>query len=170
MKYIHLHSYNIYEYLSENNFLNKNIHFLCILPEGVKYIFCRQTLDSSNTDVEQGNADEITVLKGYQCEVSDLLECPECMSEDDYSLIPEDYKGTVYNIYYIPSIHKVKIRYVEQGSTTHNNVLEPNNTANFITWIDNNKLVNIFTEIYNAEQIIDMELNQFTDIFIEYER
>ena len=57
------------------------------------------------------------------------------------------------------TVHKVKIKYVE-----------PNNTANFITWIDNNKLVNIFTEMYNAEQITDMELNQFTDIFIEYEK
>ena len=66
----------------------------------------------------------------------------------------KDIMGTP--VYYIPHIHKVKIRYVE-----------PNNTANYITWIDNNKIINIFTEIYNSEQITDMHLEQFSEIFVE---
>ena len=45
--------------------------------------------------------------------------------------------------------------------------VEPNNTANYITWIDNNKIINIFTEVYNAEQITDMQLDQFSEIFVE---
>ena len=149
MKYIHIHSEDIFKYLSETHNLNKNIHFLCVIPEGVKYIFSKQNLNSELQTT-------VSVLKGYECEISNLKVCPECMSEEDYSIIPDEYKGTTYNIYYIPHIHKVKIRYVE-----------PNNTANYITWIDNNKIINIFTEVYNAEQITDMQLDQFSEIFVE---
>ena len=149
MKYIHIHSEDIFKYLSDTHNLNKNVHFLCVIPEGVKYIFCKQNLNSELTTT-------ISVLKGYECEISNLTVCPECMSEEDYSIIPDDYKGTIYNIYYIPHIHKVKIKYVE-----------PNNTANYVTWIDNNKIINIFTEVYNAEQITDMQLDQFSEIFVE---
>ena len=149
MKYIHIHSEDIFKYLSDTHNLNKNVHFLCVIPEGVKYIFCKQNLNSELQTT-------VSVLKGYECEISNLTVCPECMSEEDYSIIPDDYKGTIYNIYYIPHIHKVKIRYVE-----------PNNTANYITWIDNNKIINIFTEVYNAEQITDMQLDQFSEIFVE---
>ena len=149
MKYIHIHSEDIFKYLSDTHNLNKNVHFLCVIPEGVKYIFSKQNLNSELQTT-------VSVLKGYECEISNLTVCPDCMSEEDYALIPDDYKGTIYNIYYIPHIHKVKIRYVE-----------PNNTANYITWIDNNKIINIFTEIYNAEQITDMQLDQFSEIFVE---
>ena len=149
MKYIHIHSEDIFKYLSDTHNLNKNIHFLCVIPEGVKYIFCKQNLNSELQTT-------VSVLKGYECEISNLTVCPECMSEEDYSIIPDDYKGTIYNIYYIPHIHKVKIKYVE-----------PNNTANYITWIDNNKIINIFTEIYNSEQITDMHFDQFSEIFVE---
>ena len=149
MKYIHIHSEDIFKYLSDTHNLNKNIHFLCVIPEGVKYIFCKQNLNSELQTT-------VSVLKGFNCEISNLTVCPECMSEEDYSIIPDDYKGTIYNIYYILHIHKVKIRYVE-----------PNNTANYITWIDNNKIINIFTEVYNAEQITDMQLDQFSEIFVE---
>ena len=149
MKYIHIHSEDIFKYLSDTHNLNKNVHFLCVIPEGVKYIFCKQNLNSELQTT-------VSVLKGYECEISNLTVCPECMSEEDYSIIPDEYKGTTYNIYYIPHIHKVKIRYVE-----------PNNTANYITWTDNNKIINIFTEVYNAEQITDMQLDQFSEIFVE---
>ena len=149
MKYIHIHSEDIFKYLSDTHNLNKNVHFLCVIPEGVKYIFCKQNLNSELQTT-------VSVLKGYECEISNLKVCPECMSEEDYSIIPDDYKGTIYNIYYIPHIHKGKIKYVE-----------PNNTANYITWIDNNKIINIFTEVYNAEQITDMQLDQFSEIFVE---
>ena len=149
MKYIHIHSEDIFKYLSDTHNLNKNVPFLCVIPEGVKYIFCKQNLNSELQTT-------VSVLKGYECEISNLTVCPECMSEEDYLIIPDDYKGTIYNIYYIPHIHKVKIKYVE-----------PNNTANYITWIDNNKIINIFTEIYNAEQITDMQLDQFSEIFVE---
>ena len=94
------------------------------------------------------------VLHGYNSEISNLLVKPDFMSEEDYNLIPEEYKGVVYNIYYT-NIDKVKIKYVE-----------PNKTAKFITWIDNNRIVRIETEIYNEDQIADMHLDQFSDIFI----
>ena len=93
MKYIHIHSEDIFKYLSDTHNLNKNVHFLCVIPEGVKYIFCKQNLNSELQTT-------VSVLKGYECEISNLTVCPECMSEEDYSIIPDDYKGTIYNIYY----------------------------------------------------------------------
>ena len=148
MRYIHINARDIYNYLSDTSNLNKNIHFLCVIPDGIKYIFCRQTLDSDKQST-------VSVLKGYKCEISNLMICPDCMTEQEYALIPEDYKGSIYNIYYIPNIHKVKIKYVE-----------PDNTSAYITWIDNNKIIDIFTEVYNAEQLDGM-FTDFSDIFIE---
>ena len=63
MKYIHIHSEDIFKYLSETHNLNKNIHFLCVIPEGVKYIFCKQNLNSELQTT-------VSVLKGYE------LQCP----------------------------------------------------------------------------------------------
>ena len=148
MKYIHIHSEDIFKYLSDTHNLNKNVHFLCVIPEGVKYIFCKQNLNSELTTT-------ISVLKGYECEISNLTVCPECMSEEDYMLVPNSYKGTVYNIYYT-NIYKVKIKYVE-----------PNNPSEFITWIDNNRIVKIETEIYNLDQINDINFYQFSDVFVQ---
>ena len=146
-RYIHLNTQDIFEFLSKNNYLHKNIHFRCILPHGIKYIFCKQNLDSEKYT-------ECIVLEGYNCEVSNLLTRPACMSEEDYTLIPDSYKGYNYNIYYIPEASKVKIRYEEQNSE-------------FITWIDSNRILDIYTEIFNVDQFNDMAFTRFTDIFIE---
>lgn len=148
MRYIHLHYDDIYKFLSNHNLINKRIKFLCIKPQGLKYIFCMQTQNVTNEN------STCIVLHGYNCEISNLVVKPDFMSDEDYKLIPEEYKGVVYNIYYT-NINKVKIKYVE-----------PNKTAKFITWIDNNRIVRIETEIYNEDQIADMNLDQFSDIFI----
>ena len=152
MRYIHLHSQDIYNFLSNNDLLHRRIKFICIKSEGLKYIFCKQT---QNVTVNENST--ITVLNGYNCEVSNLLTKPACMSEEDYMLVPNSYKGTVYNIYYT-NIYKVKIKYVE-----------PNNPSEFITWIDNNRIVKIETEIYNIDQINDINFYQFSDVFVAVE-
>ena len=88
MRYIHLHSQDIYNFLSNNDLLHRRVKFLCIKSEGLKYIFCKQT---QNVAVNENST--ITVLNGYNCEVSNLLTKPACMSEEDYQLIPDTYKG-----------------------------------------------------------------------------
>ena len=79
------------------------------------------------------------------------------MTEEDYMLVPDTYKGTVYNIYYT-NIYKVKIKYIE-----------PNNPSNYITWIDNNRIVRLETEIYNIDQINDINFYLFSDVFVAVE-
>ena len=44
--------------------------------------------------------------------------------------------------------------------------VEPNNPSEYITWIDNNRIVRLETEIYNKDQINDINFYQFSDVFV----
>ena len=85
----------VYSYLSQNNLLHKYIHILLIKPTDVKYYFVRT--DNINTT---GNNEQITVLEGFSVEQSDLLTKPTCLTQSEYDIIPETFKGHNYNIYY----------------------------------------------------------------------
>ena len=78
----------VYSYLSQNNLLHKYIHILLIKPTDVKYYFVR----SDNITITPNNSN-ITVLEGFSVEQSDLLTKPTCLTQSEYDIIPETFKG-----------------------------------------------------------------------------
>ena len=127
----------VYSYLSQNNLLHKYIHILLIKPTDVKYYFVRT--DNINTT---GNNDQITVLEGFSVEQSDLLTKPICLTQSEYDIIPETFKGHNYNIYYESHPYIVNIQY--------KNV---NETQQHLICLNSQRVVHMYTLISTLEDV-----------------
>ena len=127
----------LYSYLSINNLLHKYIHILLIKPTDVKYYFVRT--DNINTT---GNNDQITVLEGFSVEQSDLLTKPTCLTQSEYDIIPETFKGHNYNIYYESHPYIVNIQY--------KNV---NETQQHLICLNSQRVVHMYTIISTLEDV-----------------
>lgn len=127
----------VYSYLSQNNLLHKYIHILLIKPTDVKYYFVRT--DNINTT---GNNDQITVLEGFSVEQSDLLTKPTCLTQSEYDIIPETFKGHNYNIYYESHPYIVNIQY--------KNV---NETQQHLICLNSQRVVHMYTIISTLEDV-----------------
>ena len=127
----------VYSYLSQNNLLHKYIHILLIKPTDVKYYFVRT--DNINTT---GNNDQITVLEGFSVEQSDLLTKPTCLTQSEYDIIPETFKGHNYNIYYEshPYIVNIQYKYV-------------NETQQHLICLNSQRVVHMYTIISTLEDV-----------------
>ena len=138
----------VYSYLSQNNLLHKYIHILLIKPTDVKYYFVRT--DNINTT---GNNDQITVLEGFSVEQSDLLTKPTCLTQSEYDIIPETFKGHNYNIYYESHPYIVNIQY--------KNV---NETQQHLICLNSQRVVHMYTIISTLEDVEN--LLYFTPVFV----
>ena len=138
----------VYSYLSQNNLLHKYIHILLIKPTDVKYYFVRT--DNINTT---GNNEQITVLEGFSVEQSDLLTKPTCLTQSEYDIIPETFKGHNYNIYYESHPYIVNIQY--------KNV---NETQQHLICLNSQRVVHMYTIISTLEDVEN--LLYFTPISI----
>ena len=138
----------VYSYLSQNNLLHKYIHILLIKPTDVKYYFVRT--DNINTT---GNNDQITVLEGFSVEQSDLLTKPTCLTQSEYDIIPETFKGHNYNIYYESHPYIVNINY--------KNV---NETQQHLICLNSQRVVHMYTIISTLEDVEN--LLYFTPVFV----
>ena len=138
----------LYSYLSINNLLHKYIHILLIKPTDVKYYFVRT--DNINTT---GNNDQITVLEGFSVEQSDLLTKPTCLTQSEYDIIPETFKGHNYNIYYESHPYIVNIQY--------KNV---NETQQHLICLNSQRVVHMYTIISTLEDVEN--LLYFTPVFV----
>ena len=127
----------VYSYLSQNNLLHKYIHILLIKPTDVKYYFVRT--DNINTT---GNNDQITVLEGFSVEQSDLLTKPTCLTQSEYDIIPETFKGHNYNIYYESHPYIVNIQY--------KNV---NETQQHLICLNSQRVVHMYTIISTLDDV-----------------
>ena len=127
----------VYSYLSQNNLLHKYIHILLIKPTDVKYYFVRT--DNINTT---GNNEQITVLEGFSVEQSDLLTKPTCLTQSEYDIIPETFKGHNYNIYYESHPYIVNINY--------KNV---NETQQHLICLNSQRVVHMYTIISTLEDV-----------------
>ena len=127
----------VYSYLSQNNLLHKYIHIVLIKPTDVKYYFVRT--DNINTT---GNNDQITVLEGFSVEQSDLLTKPTCLTQSEYDIIPETFKGHNYNIYYESHPYIVNIQY--------KNV---NETQQHLICLNSQRVVHMYTIISTLEDV-----------------
>ena len=127
----------LYSYLSINNLLHKYIHILLIKPTDVKYYFVRT--DNINTT---GNNEQITVLEGFSVEQSDLLTKPTCLTQSEYDIIPETFKGHNYNIYYESHPYIVNINY--------KNV---NETQQHLICLNSQRVVHMYTIISTLEDV-----------------
>ena len=138
----------LYSYLSINNLLHKYIHILLIKPTDVKYYFVRT--DNINTT---GNNEQITVLEGFSVEQSDLLTKPTCLTQSEYDIIPETFKGHNYNIYYESHPYIVNINY--------KNV---NETQQHLICLNSQRVVHMYTIISTLEDVEN--LLYFTPVFV----
>lgn len=138
----------VYSYLSQNNLLHKYIHIVLIKPTDVKYYFVRT--DNINTT---GNNDQITVLEGFSVEQSDLLTKPTCLTQSEYDIIPETFKGHNYNIYYESHPYIVNINY--------KNV---NETQQHLICLNSQRVVHMYTIISTLEDVEN--LLYFTPVFV----
>ena len=138
----------VYSYLSQNNLLHKYIHIVLIKPTDVKYYFVRT--DNINTT---GNNEQITVLEGFSVEQSDLLTKPTCLTQSEYDIIPETFKGHNYNIYYESHPYIVNINY--------KNV---NETQQHLICLNSQRVVHMYTRISTLEDVEN--LLYFTPVFV----
>lgn len=138
----------VYSYLSQNNLLHKYIHIVLIKPTDVKYYFVRT--DNINTT---GNNEQITVLEGFSVEQSDLLTKPTCLTQSEYDIIPETFKGHNYNIYYESHPYIVNINY--------KNV---NETQQHLICLNSQRVVHMYTIISTLEDVEN--LLYFTPVFV----
>lgn len=127
----------IYSYLSNNNLLNKYIDILLIKPSDVKYYFVRS--DGITTTIKNNN---LTVLEGFSIEKSDLTTKPKCLTQSEYELIPNEYKGYNYNIYYEKNPFIVDINYKTVD-----------NTQKHLASFNSQRVVHMYTIISNLEDI-----------------
>lgn len=141
---------SIYNYLSKSNLLNKYIHIILIKPSDVKYYFVRS--DGITTSIKNN---DLTILEGFACEKSDLTKKPECLSQSEYQLIPEDYKGYNYNIYYEKNPFIYDIQYKTE-----------NDTQLFKTSFNSQRVIHMYTMISSVEDIINILQFPVSSIFI----
>ena len=148
----------VYSYLSQNNLLHKYIHIVLIKPTDVKYYFVRTdniTISPNNSllTAERSRSDLITVLEGFTVEQSDLLTKPTCLTQSEYDIIPETFKGHNYNIYYESHPYIVNINY--------KNV---NETQQHLICLNSQRVVHMYTIISTLEDVEN--LLYFTPISI----
>ena len=137
-----------YNYLSYNNMLHKYIDVLLIKPRDVKYYFVR----TDNITISPSNSN-ITVLEGFTVEQSDLLTKPTCLTQSEYDIIPETFKGHNYNIYYESHPYIVNINY--------KNV---NETQQHLICLNSQRVVHMYTIISTLEDVEN--LLYFTPVFV----
>ena len=140
----------VYSYLSQNNLLHKYIHIVLIKPTDVKYYFVRT--DNINTT---GNNEQITVLEGFSVEQSDLLTKPTCLTQSEYDIIPETFKGHNYNIYYESHPYIVNINY--------KNV---NETQQHLICLNSQRVVHMYTIISTLEDVENLLYFTPVSIFV----
>ena len=128
---------SIYSYLSKNNLLNKYIDILLIKPSDVKYYFVRS--DGITTSIKNN---DLTILEGFAVEQSDLETKPKCLTQSEYELIPTEYKGFNYNIYYEKNPFIVDINYKTVD-----------NTQKHLASFNSQRVVHMYTMISNIEDI-----------------
>lgn len=128
---------SIYNYLSKNNLLNKYINILLIKPTDVKYYFVRS--DSITTSIKNNN---LTILEGFAVEQSNLTTKPKCLTQSEYEVIPDEYKGFNYNIYYEKNPFIIDINYKTID-----------NTQKHLASFNSQRIVHMYTMISNLEDI-----------------
>ena len=131
------HPEEMYTYLSNNNLLNKYIDILLIKPTDVKYYFVRS--DGITTTIKNNN---LTILEGFTVEQSDLTIKPKCLTQSEYELIPTEYKGFNYNIYYEKNPFIIDINYKTVD-----------NTQKHLASFNSQRVVHMYTIISNIEDI-----------------
>ena len=121
----------IFNFLNENNLIGKYIDILYVKPCAVKYYFCKvdQQINSENTCMN--------ILEGFACEQSNLITKPACLTDDEYLLIPTDYIGIDYNIYYEINPFLYKIYYTLE-----------NQSKKLLTVIESSRIIHIYTIIF----------------------
>lgn len=128
---------SLYKYISDNNLLNKYIEIVLVKPSDVKYYFVK----ANNIDITPNN-NQLTILEGMTVEQSDLLTKPACMTNNDYTLIPDEYKGQQYNIYYEKDPYIVNIKY--------KNI---NETQQFLACFNSQRVVYMYTIVNTIKDI-----------------
>ena len=136
----------IFNFLNENNLIGKYIDILYVKPCAVKYYFCKVNQKSSS--------ENLTILEGFACEQSNLITKPACLTDEEYSLIPSDYIGIDYNIFYEVNPFLYKIYYT----------LENKQSKKFFTVVESSRIIHIYTIIFSIDDLID--ITDITDIFI----
>ena len=131
------HPEEMYKFLSKSNLLNKYIHIILIKPSDVKYYFVRS--DGITTSIKNNN---LTILEGFAIEKSDLETKPKCLTQSEYELIPTEYKGFNYNIYYEKNPFIVDINYKTVD-----------NTQKHLASFNSQRVVHMYTIISNLEDI-----------------
>ena len=135
----------IFNFLNENNLIGKYIDILYIKPNAVKYYFCKVDQKSSS--------ENLTILEGFACEQSNLITKPACLTDDEYSLIPTDYIGIDYNIYYEINPFLYKIYYTIETQS-----------KKLLTVIESSRIMHIYTIIFSIDDLND--ITDITDVFI----
>lgn len=136
----------IFNFLNENNLIGKYIDILYVKPCAVKYYFCKVD--------QQINSENLTILEGFSCEQTNLITKPKCLKDYEYSLIPKDFIGENYNIYYEVNPFLYKIYYTLQ-----------NQSKKLLTVIESSRIMHIYTIIFSIDDLND--IIDITDIFIK---
>ena len=131
------HPEEMYKFLSKSNLLNKYIHIILIKPSDVKYYFVRS--DGITTSIKNN---DLTILEGFAIEKSDLTTKPKCLTQSEYELIPTEYKGYNYNIYYENNPFIYDIQYKTEDDTQL-----------FKTSFNSQRVIHMYTIISNLEDI-----------------
>lgn len=142
---------SLYKYISDNNLLNKYIEIVLVKPSDVKYYFVK----ANNIDITPNN-NQLTIIEGMTVEQSDLLTKPVCMTDSDYSLIPDEYKGQQYNIYYEKYPYIVNIKY--------KNVCD---TQQFLACFNSQRVVYMYTIVNTIKDIDNILFFNPISIFIK---
>ena len=131
------HPEEMYKFLSKSNLLNKYIHIILIKPSDVKYYFVRS--DGITTSIKNN---DLTILEGFAVEQSNLTTKPNCLLQSEYELIPTEYKGFNYNIYYEKNPFIYDIQYKTEDDTQL-----------FKTSFNSQRVIHMYTIISNLEDI-----------------
>ena len=135
----------IFNFLNENNLIGKYIDILYVKPCAVKYYFCKVD--------QQINSENLTILEGFACEQSNLITKPDILTDEEYSLIPTDFIGENYNIYFEVNPFLYKIYYTLE-----------NQSKKLFTVVESSRIMHIYTIIFSIDDLND--ITDITDIFI----
>jgi len=140
----------LYNYLLKSNLIGKYVHILLIKPCTVKYYFVKS---DDLTITPQTN--DLTILEGFACEKSDLNTKPACLSEDHYNLIPDEYKGHQYNIYYEAVPFTYKVKYINENETQY-----------YYTAFPSERVIHYYTIFTSLEEIQSLFNVEFSSCFV----
>ena len=136
----------IFNFLNENNLIGKYIDILYVKLCAVKYYFCKVD--------QQINSENLTILEGFACEKTNLITKPDILTDEEYSLIPTDYIGIDYNIFYEINPFLYKIYYT----------LENKQSKKLLTVIESSRIIHIYTIIFSIDDLND--ITDIADVFI----